>query len=83
MSASCFYHQTWAIGRLRGTNSVQTNLKDTDDVMMQRSHDFGKRPYPANIYLLNVNYKNPRDIFKVNNKNFKTTSLTSFWFFYC
>ena len=36
------YHQIWSAGKLRGTSSVQVNLKITDDVMMQRSRDFRK-----------------------------------------
>ena len=45
--------------------------------------------YPANIYLFKVNNRNTImwnimwNIFKVNNKNTKATSLTSLWCFYC
>ena len=45
--------------------------------------------YPANIYLFKVNNRNTImwnimwNIFKVNNKNTNTTSLTSLWCFYC
>ena len=31
-----------AAGRLKGTNSVHINIKVTDDVMMERTRDFGK-----------------------------------------
>ena len=33
---------TRLVGRLKSTNSIQTNLTDTDDVMIVRSHDFTK-----------------------------------------
>ena len=42
---------------------------------------------PANIYLFKVDSRNIRkkvwNMFKVNNKNTTTTSLTLFWCFYC
>ena len=36
------YYQTWAIGRLRDLNSIQIDLKVTDNVLMQRWTDIGK-----------------------------------------
>ena len=36
-----YCHQTSAVVRLRGTNLFKTNLKNTDDVMIVRSRDFG------------------------------------------
>ena len=36
------YHQTWTATRLIGTVSVQTNLNDADDAMIQRSRGFAK-----------------------------------------
>ena len=33
-----------ALKGLRDINSIGTNLKITDDIMMQRSRDFGKTP---------------------------------------
>ena len=35
-------HQIWAAERLGGTSSVQTNLKVTNDTIMQLSCEFGK-----------------------------------------
>ena len=41
----------------------------------------------ANIYLFKVSNRNTRkkmwNMFKVNNKNIRTTSVTSFWCFFC
>ena len=42
---------------------------------------------PANIYLFKVDNKilekGMKNMFKFDNKNTRTTSLTSFWCFYC
>ena len=38
------HFEEFALKGLRGTNSVQTNSKVIDDVMMQNSSDFGKTP---------------------------------------
>ena len=44
---------------------------------------------PANIYLFKVTNRNPKtykkvwNMFKVNNKNTRMTSVTLFWCFYC
>ena len=44
------------------------------------------REYPANIYLFQVNNRNAKKrfeiMFKVNNNDIRTTSLTSFWCFF-
>ena len=59
-------HQIWAAERLGGTSSVQTNLKVTNDTIMQLSCEFGKTTQfhvnsgPAGIYLLKVNKRNTR-----------------------
>ena len=34
--------QSWTVRRIRGTNSVQTNLKNAGKVMIVRSRDFAK-----------------------------------------
>ena len=43
------------------------------------------KAYIANIYLLTLNNRNTRNkcknMFKVNNKNTRTTSITVTWFF--
>ena len=45
------------------------------------------RHIPASIYLLKVNNRNTRNkvwnMFKVNNKDSRMTSMTSFWCLYC
>ena len=41
VNKNCHY-QTDATGRTTCTKSVQINLKPTNDVMIQRSRDFGK-----------------------------------------
>ena len=38
-------HQTKIAERFRGTNSIQTNLKENDDVIIGRSCYFGKTLY--------------------------------------
>ena len=59
VSKNC-YRQTWGTGRLKGTNSVQSNLKVTDDsIVHMTSHDFSKK-LPVNIYLFKVNIRNTR-----------------------
>ena len=35
-------HHTWAGERFRGTNSIETNLKDNDDIINVRLRDFKK-----------------------------------------
>ena len=41
-----YCHQTWKAVRFRCTNLVETNSKDTDDVIIVRSRDFGKTTKP-------------------------------------
>ena len=50
-----------------------------------RINDFVLNTYPANIYLLKVNRNTKKkvwDMFIVNNKNTRTTSMVAFWCFY-
>ena len=43
--------------------------------------------FPANIYLFKVSKRNTRkkvwNMYKANNKDARTTSVTSFWYLYC
>ena len=60
-------------------------IKTTDPIFLI-NQIFWPHNYPANIYLFKINDRNTRkrcNMFKVNNKNNRMTSMTSFWCFYC
>ena len=61
---------------------ILIKILKTRDVMLTQINI-----YPANIYLFKGINRNTRkkvwNIFKVNNKNTRTMSMMSFWYFYC
>ena len=80
-------HLCWSLFliKLQAFTNPSTSLKRDSEHLFWRISTNGH--FPANIYFFKVSNRNTKKRCgkKVlsNNKNTRTTSLTSFWYFYC